>query len=203
MKGTDQSIDLLKEDAKNARRMPRERLAGLRVSMSEFGDLSRITWNEQLNALVCGHQRMKVLRATGVKTWQRLSDDEGVIVNPKTKERFSIRIVRWELEKHRAAQLVANNPHIQGEYTGEVVAQLRELEESVMFAATGLAELQRQVDKELAEVESDLEKGGGDRGVPAFEDKFMVIVECKDDVEQRALLERLSAEGLGCRALIQ
>jgi ParB-like chromosome segregation protein Spo0J len=149
----DESIDLLKEDKHNARRISKEALAGLKFAMEEHGDLSRITWNEELGDLVCGHQRMKVLRAAGAKTWQRVSPDEGVITNPKTGERFSIRIVRWPLEKHREAQIVANNQHLQGEFTSEVVGQIKELEQGLRAEALRLDDLLSDLDDEVDDLD--------------------------------------------------
>lgn len=152
---TDESIDLLRGDTKNARTIAQKNLAGLTFSMAEFGDLSRITWNEQLGLLVAGHQRMHVLRENGATSWSRLSDAEGVIVDPKTGESFPIRIVRWPEQKHREAQIVANNPHLQGEYTAEVVQQMRELEqEAKNFGNLNLPDLKAELDHLVDEVDT-------------------------------------------------
>lgn len=198
--GREERIDLLRPDAKNARRMGKERLDGLKYSMAEFGDLSGIVWNEQLGDLVAGHQRMRGLRAAGAKTWTRLSADEGVIVHPKTGERFRVRIVRWDESKHRAAQIVANNPHIQGEFTEEVVPQLRELrqlEETVAFDALRLDELQADLDRDAEAAERELGKGGADQEPT----KFSIVIECRNKAHQAKLLRRFGKERLAARPL--
>jgi ParB-like chromosome segregation protein Spo0J len=197
----EESIDVLRPDAKNARRMGKERLDGLKYSMSEFGDLSGIVWNEQLGDLVAGHQRMRGLRAAGVKTWSRGSKDEGYIVHPKTGERFKVRIVRWDEPKHRAAQLVANNPHIQGEFTEEVVPQLRELralEDAVAFDALRLDELQSDLDREAEAAEKELAKGAAPETPPS---KFSIVIECRSEAHQAKLLKRFERERLTARPL--
>lgn len=149
------SLDLLRPDPKNARRISEASLSGLQVSMHEFGDLSGITWNEELGDLVAGHQRMKGLRVAGAKTWVRLSADEGLIAHPVTGERFSVRIVRWDVTKHRAAQIVANNPHIEGEFvTEDVLAQLKELESSPLFDDLQLDELQKSLLEQMGQDET-------------------------------------------------
>jgi hypothetical protein len=199
--GKQESIDLLRPDAKNARRMAKERLDGLKYSLKEFGDLSGIVWNEQLGDLVCGHQRMRALRAAGATTWNRVGKDQGFVVHPKTGERFGIRIVRWDLAKHRAAQLVANNPHIQGEYTDEVVPQLRELralEEAVAFDALRLDELQAELDREAAAAEQELGKTANPEAPPT---KFSIVVECRNEAHQQRLLRRFERERLTARPL--
>jgi len=151
------SVDLLRADARNARKIREEAFDGLNFSMGEFGDLSGIVWNEQLGDLAAGHVRMKALRAAGAKTWTRTPDGGGYIVDPRTGERFTIRVVRWDEPRHRAAQLLANNPHIRGEYTADAVAQLRALEGQVAF---GSGELDKLLDQ-LADDEKKSEPGKG------------------------------------------
>ncbi len=155
------SIDLLKPDPLNARRISDGALGGLAVSAETFGDLSGITWNEQLGLLVAGHQRMRVLRTAGAVQWVR-EGDGGYIVHPKTKERFRIRVVKWDETTHRMAELTANNQHIQGEYEDEMVAaQLAALEHDDRFSALRLAHLEEEIAAELAALQNDEEPVSG------------------------------------------
>lgn len=146
---SEQSIDVLKADPQNARRISPEALAGLGVSMQTFGDLSGIVFNQRSGRLVAGHQRMEQLRAAGAKTWRRLSKAEGVIVHPKTEERFPVRIVEWDDTTERLANLAANNPEIQGEFTAEALAQLKALDEHVDFEGLRLDDLYASLEKEI------------------------------------------------------
>jgi hypothetical protein len=34
------------------------------------------------------------------------------------------------------------------------------------------------------------------------QDQYLVLIECRDEVEQRMLLERFQGEGISCRALL-
>jgi DNA modification methylase len=155
-----QPLALLRADPKNARKISKQALAGLGVSMTEFGDLSGITWNEKLGDLVAGHQRMKRLGSAGARSWERTGPDTGVVVDPKTKERFPVRIVQWDETKHRLAQIAANNPAIQGDFTEETLEQLRELETDARYHELRLQDLAAQLQGEADEAGGD--PGGGD-----------------------------------------
>ena len=48
---------------RNPRTITDAALSGLTASLSEFGDLSGIVWNQTSGHLVCGHQRFKALQA--------------------------------------------------------------------------------------------------------------------------------------------
>lgn len=154
-------IDTLRQDPHNPRIIGQDALSGLGTSMHEFGDLSGIVWNEQLNVLVAGHQRVNRLKAAGAATWERFSADYGVIVHPLTGEQFPVRIVRWDANKTRLANLAANNPHIAGDFTPEALSQLKQLEEQALFEGLLLDALQEHLTDELT---PDLGRAGGEDG---------------------------------------
>lgn len=58
-------------------------MKGLSYSIAEFGDLSGITFNERTGELVCGHQRVKALRAQ----YGDLPMDDRVEVQPWLAEK--------------------------------------------------------------------------------------------------------------------
>ena len=197
MKPQKLSIDVLKEDPRNARKIDDSALQGLAVSIETFGDLSSIVYNMRTGHLVAGHQRMKTLRAAGAKTWTRVSDTEGEIVHPKSKEKFWIRIVDWDETTERLANISANNTEIQGEFVDEDLAlQLRELETEAQFEALRLNDLMATVVEDEASSDS-----GEDAASGGLQDAFQIIVECSNEAQQRELLERWAAEGLNVRAL--
>src|SRR5688572_8581402 len=152
----DQSIEVIKPAADNAREIAEGALEGLGSSMHDFGDLSGIVWNERTGELVCGHQRMDRLRAAGAKGWTRLSQHHGIILHPVTGEKFYIRIVDWDRAKQVAANLTANNPSIAGDFTAAALEQLRALEHDASFDAVRLAELERQLAERFEGGEPDL-----------------------------------------------
>jgi hypothetical protein len=192
------SAGLLKADPKNPRMIEAPALRGLGVSMETFGDLSGLVWNEKTGHLVAGHQRMNRLKAAGADEWTR-EGNEGFVTHPKTGEVFKIRIVDWDETTERMANLSANNPEIQGEFTEEAALQLRELEGEAKFDELMLKELQADLDKETRRLE-DEEDADEPEGFAA---KYMVVVDCRDESQQSELLERLTAEGFKVRALLQ
>lgn len=137
MKPTSASIKTLHSDPDNPRQISSEGLTGLGASTRKFGDLSGIVFNKRSGCLVAGHQRVKVLRRAGAKDWvtekECAADTEGsgYIEDPRTNARFRIRIVDWDEMTERAANLAANNPEIQGDYTAEAIGQLQALESAL------------------------------------------------------------------------
>jgi hypothetical protein len=134
-------IDTLKEDPVNPRAIGQDALDGLSGSLSEFGDLSGIVFNETTGQLVAGHQRLKALRQAGATEWIR-EGGTGCITHPQTGEVFPIRIVSWSLDRQRMANLVANNQHIQGEFTEAALEQLRALDNEALKEALKLLSLE-------------------------------------------------------------
>ena len=110
---------------------------GLRASMSEFGDLSGITFNTQTGNLVTGHQRVYGLKSQhGDLPIERIGDN-GRIVTPDGHV-FPVRFVEWSEYKERLANVVANSPEIAGTFTAKLPDFIGEL------PATGKAELRIQ-----------------------------------------------------------
>jgi hypothetical protein len=115
------SLEDLKPCPRNPRVITKEAKNGLKYSVDEFGDLSGITWNKRFGELVCGHQRVGVLRELGAKfitdevhgQWIEFGD-----------ERFDIRVVDWPRTRHDAAMMAANNQEIAGDWTADVASLL-------------------------------------------------------------------------------
>ncbi len=211
MKPTSASIKTLHSDPDNPRQITSEGLDGLGASTRKFGDLSGIVFNKRSNCLVAGHQRVKVLRRAGAKDWvtekecTTESEGAGYIEDPRSGARFRIRIVDWDETMERAANLAANNPEIQGEYTAEAIGQLQALEsdleefDELRFGDLA-ASLEKELGRELKKAQKDAEEAEDES--KKIGDDFAIIIECNGEEQQVELLERLQAEGLKCRALI-
>lgn len=117
------TISDLKAAEYNPRRITPEALKGLGYSLEEFGDLSGIVYNTRTGNLVCGHQRVKALA-------ERYGNapivDNILQVNGYS---FPIRLVDWPRDKEVAANIAANAPTIQGEFTDELQGLLNEIEQ--------------------------------------------------------------------------
>ena len=104
-------ISDLKAAEYNPRTIERAALDGLKFSLEEFGDISGIVYNKRTGRLVSGHQRVKALS-------QRFGDVKimnDVIITPKGE--FLFRIVDWDEDKEKAANIAANAETIQGRWT--------------------------------------------------------------------------------------
>lgn len=99
---------------------------GLGYSLTEFGDLSGITWNSRSGVLVCGHQRVDQLRKAGA-VFLPGPPARFVIEQKGEQLSFAIRVVDWPLEKEKAANIAANNPKIMGEFTSAIDALLKDV----------------------------------------------------------------------------
>lgn len=121
-------ISDLRPDPNNPRSISTDEMAGLAESVQEFGDLSGVVWNRRTGQLVAGHQRIEALI-------QRYGEDllvvDGAVVTPEIDGhpagRFPIRVVDWEYGRQQLANIAANNPNIQGDFTPELQVILRDI----------------------------------------------------------------------------
>jgi DNA modification methylase len=105
----------LKPAPYNPRTIDDKALAGLAKSIGEFGDVSGICWNRRTGHLVTGHQRLAALRGEhGDGLNVQGSDEDGWALVAPGCEAIPIRIVDWDDNRERAANVVANNEHICG-----------------------------------------------------------------------------------------
>lgn len=127
-------------DPRNPRFISDESAAGLAKSLEEFGDLSGIVWNRQTGQLVSGHQRVKQIEARWGPQPIEIVDAERElgVIRVDDEHCFLVRVVDWSIEKHAAANVTANNPKIQGEFTGDVVAYMRDIETLLAETSPGL-----------------------------------------------------------------
>jgi hypothetical protein len=113
-----------------------------------------------------------------------------------------VRFVDWDEDKQRMANLVANNPHVGGDFTEDALAQLKELEDVEGFAELELGALEKEL-AALGDEEGPAGDGDGSEDQSAeLRENFQIVVTCVDEAHQSTLLERFTEEGLKCRALI-
>lgn len=104
----------LKPNAENPRKITDTKLAMLKKSLLEFGDLSGIVFNRKTKQIVGGHQRQEALDAASIvkiekkyaKPTRTGTVAEGYVV--VKNERFSYREVNWSDSKEKAANIAAN-----------------------------------------------------------------------------------------------
>ena len=110
----------IKPDHENPRKMDEESSKTLSRSIKDFEDISGITWNRKTGELVCGHRRFKEIE----EIYKNLSvspekDDHVELLNDGRVIGFRIRIVDWDKEKQKIANVVANTPFAQGQFDRE------------------------------------------------------------------------------------
>jgi hypothetical protein len=123
--------------AYNPRVITEKSFKGLKASIGEFGDLSGIVFNLDTGNLVAGHQRVNALKADGAGL-NILRDNDRYYIEHKG-ERFYVRFVNWNIKKERLANVTANNPKIQGQWSDNIGVVLDEI---VVDASPLLVDLQ-------------------------------------------------------------
>jgi len=121
----------------NPRIITEKSFNGLKASIGEFGDLSGIVFNLATGNLVAGHQRVNALKADGAGLNILIDNDRHYIEHKG--ERFYVRFVNWDIKKERLANVTANNPKIQGQWSDNIGVVLDEI---VVDASPLLVDLQ-------------------------------------------------------------
>ncbi len=103
----------------NPRTLSEDAANGLQTSLSQFGDIAGIVYNKRTGNLVCGHQRINELR----KIYGDLAIKKDIIITPNG-DTFKVRTVDWPLEREKAANIAANNPHVAGEFDDDALSAL-------------------------------------------------------------------------------
>ena len=156
----------------NPRQITEEAFAGLGQSISRFGMLVHIVWNRRSGNIVGGHQRYKHLCETGE------TETDVVVVDLDNDEEVALNIT-------------LNNPHIRGNFSKEVMEQLRitEAQFGSAFKQLGLFDLfallqARGFDRKKREpkVSAEGQGDGGDGGEPSDGRKpeaYILCPKCK------------------------
>lgn len=123
----------IKANPKNPRTASDDKLALLKKSLAEFGDLSGIVYNRRTKHLIGGHQRKDVL-PPGSKIFLTKKYAKATKVGTVAEghvdvdgERFAFRVVHWDPVKEKAANIAANKGA--GEWDMDQLGEwMRELE---------------------------------------------------------------------------
>ena len=164
----------LRGDEHNPRKITDDAFDGLKTSIEEFGNIAGITFNERTGKLIAGHQRLKALCEL---YGDALKFEDEAIITP-TGERFGVRFVDWDDQKAIAANITANNPHIEGEFTNGLLPLLQELKSD---GVANFAEL--QLERLLADVEPPEALGTEEDQSVLSEKKHVKCPECGHEFE--------------------
>ena len=194
---TAQKLSDLKPADYNPRKITDKALEGLKFSLEEFGDISGIVFNTRTGNLVSGHQRVKALQEKyGDLDLSRAEDGTAAFISPEGNL-FKVRIVDWDLDKEKAANIAANAETIQGEFTEGLIPLVEELSLNMPDVSSHL--LLNEIDLiNATRTEENLEI---DMSELAYKPQFGVIIICESDEEQKTVFEKLQAEGYNLRVV--
>ncbi len=171
----------------NPRSIDDRALAGLQTSLSEFGLLQDIVVNKRGDKyrVIGGHQRLRAMEQIGEV------EAECIVVEVDDKT-------------ERAINLSLNNPAIQGRWTIDLDAMLREqkAENAALYKELRMGELEAEAEAMLKELE---EKDDGPQEAPPQLGTglmYSVIVDFDNEQAQIAIMEELEGRGMKCRLLI-
>jgi len=165
------SIHDLKAAAWNPRDIHPESLESLKVSLSEFGDISGIVFNERSSNLVCGHQRLRGLIDKYGDA--NLAIEGNTIVTPDG-HRFNIRVVDWDDVTERAANVAANSERLSGFFTDDLQDVLTDVNNAAPDLAADL-QLNELLKGDLWESLSNDKTPSGDGGDDEDDDTAVVL----------------------------
>ncbi len=177
-------IGELQFDPANARKHAEKSISAIAASLRVYGQLKPVVARRDNKVVVAGNG---TLLAALSLNWTHLAV-VWVDMDAATAAGFAI-------SDNRTAEL--------SEWDAEALsALLREAntEEDPRLSEM-LAELAKEMKLEPAEEASADEEAAPDQS-DMLEEKFAVLIQCKDEAEQTALLERFAAEGLSCKSLI-
>lgn len=191
----------------NPRTITKRRYQQLQETLDELGDLGGLVHDLNSDQVISGNQRTTVFdvsKAVPVITEQfDAPNKQGTVARGFVEwhgERFSYRAVRWTDEQCRKANIIANLAGGVWNWdalAGWDAAQLQEWgfdDEALRAWNSDAANLATMLGVDVDEQQQ--------AGVDIITEQYSILIECESEITQADLLERFSAEGLKCRALI-
>lgn len=171
----------------NPREIDDDALAALKESLASFGDLSGIVWNAKTGHVVAGHQRLRALHERYGASLVLKADGDPRLEAGGSE--WPIRVVDWDEEFEKLANLTANNPSVGGWYTDDLqgVIDGMEIEPEIMDAL--------RIDELIVEtIVHDETETLLDQAVQLRAPLEYVVIRCDNDAEWVALQAALSLE---------
>ena len=180
-------ISDLKADNQNANRGTPRGMGMLESSLQELGAGRSVLVDKDLN-LVAGNKTVEKARERGFK--------EVILVKTDGKQLVAVQREDVELDTPRGRRLaLADNrvSQVNLDFDGGVLAELARADKKILDGLWSADELKNLM-------RSDIEPQGGGAPSQSVGERFMVIVDCQNDEQQRVLIDRLLSEGYNCRA---
>lgn len=173
-------------------------LGALHTSMDKFGYVEIPVLNETTGKLIAGHGRIETLMQ---KKQAHMNAPERIEVRADDWYVPVQRGVAFKTDSEARAYLVASNRlTILGGWNESALAELLEglrSEEEALMHAAGYS------DEDLEALLHDLGRTiNADVSELQYQSRYAIIIDCSDENEQLRLLQKLTDEGIKCRALI-
>jgi ParB-like chromosome segregation protein Spo0J len=175
-----------------------ERLNDLKESLIKKGFYEPILVWKKNGYVLAGNQRLRAAK--------ELIDEGYTFVTPDGKVN-ELPVVIEDVDEKMALQILhqANNHH--GSWVQQKLAEAIKDAESLGIAVTDLGYTKEEYDKILAEAMAMADKANSEtedldeEGVAGFSEKFMIVIECKDEDEQQELFSEFQDRGLNSRLM--
>lgn len=181
-----QRVDALVPYARNSRTHSDEQVAQIAASIREFGFTNPVLVDDQ-GGIVAGHGRVLAAKQIGMDTVPTIC-------------------VGWLSEKQRRAYVIADNQlALNAGWDDAVLASEMDdlLAEDFDLQLIGFDP--ETLDDILAGANND----SAARAEPAetsaginYQEKFAVLVDCKNESDQRRVFDKLTTDGLSCKVLV-
>ncbi len=172
------TLDQIRPYEKNPRKIPDKAVQKVAASIKEFGFQQPIVVDKD-GVIIVGHTRLKAAEHLG------LSQVPVIIAGKLTSKQ----VRAYRIADNRLSQET-------GWFEPDLISELTMLGEEddydLSFTGFEVNELTKLFGETLIEA--------GDQKTGEIEQKFNVVVTCKDDEQQRELIERLTQEGLTVKA---
>lgn len=135
----------IKNSDYNPRNFIPENYEALGDSMDEFGDISGITYNEATGNLITGHHRWNQLcQKYGVDNLSLKpvkGTDISIILEDGHDTGYYIRVVNWDLDKEKLANVTANSDSVTGYFTDALKDVLSSISNTSVLAKLKLGDI--------------------------------------------------------------
>jgi ParB-like chromosome segregation protein Spo0J len=167
------AIDKLELDAHNARLHSQENLDAIMGSLRQFGQRKPIVVTSE-NVVVAGNG---TIRAARLLEWSKI--DVVRVPEDWTEEQ----ITAFALADNRTAELATWDDEILG-------VHLKELQEADFLI------------DQIGFIQTEPKEDNEDTNSMTWDERYEVVVECSNEIEQEELLNRFSKEGYKVRAIV-
>jgi hypothetical protein len=186
MAGDMVSIGALQSDPANARRHNPRNVSLIEEALQEVGAARSIVIDED-GVVLAGNATIEAAGNVGIEKVRIVEASGDEIIAVRRRGLTPRQKTRLALFDNRAAELA--------DWDAEVMAGLARAEEDLLATMWTASEIEALA---AAEPENDEDGGEGFN----YKTQFGVIVICDDETSQRAVFERLSAEGMNCRVVV-